>query len=338
MLLVLIAVVIDFSEKIDNFIQSSATFSQIIIEYYANFIPHIAALLAPLFILVSVVFFTSQLATRSEIIAMTSGGVSFYRLMVPYLISAAILGGIQFYSNHYWIPNANKVRVVFEDEMLAKWKPSSKVGIHRKLDDSTYLYMSKYLLNDNRGLKATVETFEDGELKTKLAAAEMRWDTVQENWLFTSYFSREFEAEGEIFERGDTIRLDLNIVPDDFQRKLSSKEMMTTPELKSFITELKATGQEYVEFYQLELYRRTSSVGSIFILTIIGLAIASRKIRGGLGIHIMAAIVTGALFEMTMKFSTTFTTNAGFPPVLGVWTPNIIFGVVALILIRFAQK
>ena len=186
LLLVIISVVIDITEKVDAFIACEASFWEIISIYYATFIPHIATLLMAYFILVAVVFFTSTLASRSEIVAMTSGGVSFYRLLFPYFISASVLALIMFFANNYWIPDLNKTRIAFENEQLATWKPKYELSIHRKLDDNTFMYLSNYHLNDSIGNRVSIEYYEDGILAKKLLADKMVWNTEKEKWTFKS--------------------------------------------------------------------------------------------------------------------------------------------------------
>lgn len=338
LLLVIISVVIDITEKIDAFIACEASIYEIITIYYATFIPHIATLLGAYFILVAVVFFTSTLASRSEIVAMTSGGISFYRLMFPYFVSASILAVIMFFANNYWIPELNKTRIAFEKEQLATWKPKYELSIHRKLDENTFIYLSNYHLKDSIGNRVSIEHYEDGKLSTKLLADKMVWNKEKDKWTFKKYLLREFEEEGEILTRGEEMDTVLHLGPNDFEQKIYFKDQMTTPELKEYIEELKMAGIDGLDYFELEKFRRTSSVFSIYILTLMGYSIASRKMRGGMGVHLVAAIIIGALFEVTMKFSTTFTTNADLSPFLGIWMPNIIFGVFAIYLVKIAQK
>lgn len=338
LLLVIISVVIDITEKIDAFIAAEASIFDIITIYYATFIPHIATLLMAYFILVAVVFFTSTLASRSEIVAMTSGGVSFYRLLFPYFVSASILAVMMFFANNYWIPDLNKTRIAFEKEQLTSWKPKYELSIHRKLDDSTFIYLSNYHLQDSVGNRVSLEYYQDGKLAKKLLADKMLWNTEKQKWTFKKYMLREFKEESEILTRGEEMDTVLRLGPNDFEQKIYFKDQMTTPELKAYIEELKLAGIDGLDYFELEKFRRTSSVFSIYILTLMGFSIASRKMRGGMGIHLVAAIVIGALFEITMKFSTTFTTNADLSPFLGIWMPNIIFGIFALFLVKMAQK
>lgn len=338
MLLVLIAVVIDVSEKIDNFLRSEATWDMIITQYYFNFIPHISALLGPFFVLVAVVFFTAQLASRSEIIAMTSGGVSFYRLMVPYFIGAGILGGILFYTNHYMVPNANKERLNFEWEYLTTWKNFWLMNVHRKLDENTFLYFARYTTETHTGLKMSLERIENNEITYKLNSDKAIWNDSLQMWHIETYNIRTFKDGKEYIFKGEAMDTIINFNPDNISLKISSKEEMTTPELKEHIHELREAGQSDIEYYTLELHRRTASVFSLIILTIIGYSLASRKVRGGLGLHIVTAIILAGLYELTAKFTTTYTTNAGLDAFWGIWIPNFIFIVIAVVFVRFAQK
>lgn len=317
---------------------SDATLYEIITIYFATFIPHIATLLGPYFILVAVVFFTSTLAYRTEIVAMISGGINFYRLFVPYFVSASILAILMFFLNNYWIPDLNKTRIKFENEELATWKKKYQTSIHRKINDNTFIYLSNYHLLDSVGNRVSIETYENGKLKKKVLADKMAWNPETKNWKLKKYLIREFYEDGEKMYRGEEIDTIFEIGPNDFGEEIYFKDQMTTPELKSYIKKLKEAGIEGIDYFELEKHRRVSSVFSIFILTLIGFSLASRKRRGGMGVHLVGAIIIGALFEVAMKFSTTFTTNADLSPFMGVWIPNFIFIGVALVLVRLAQK
>lgn len=338
LLLVVISVVIDITEKIDAFLRSPASLYEIITIYYATFIPHIATLLGAYFILVAVVFFTSTLASRTEIVAMISGGINFYRLMFPYFISATLLAILMFFLNNYWIPDLNKTRIHFEETKLTNWVRKYQPNIHRKLTDNTMIYLSNFHLVDSIGNRVSLEKYEDGRLVRKVLADKLVWNTETKNWTLKKYIIRDFHHEKEIMTRGESMDTILSILPQEFNQKIYFKDQMTTPELKVYIQELKDAGLDGLDYFELEKFRRTSSVFSIYILTLIGFSLASRKMRGGMGVHLVAAIIVGALFEVTMKFSTTFTTNADLSPFLGVWMPNIIFMGVALVLVYRAQK
>lgn len=337
-LLIVISMVIDFSEKVDNFLEGERATPEVILRYYLNFIPYIGALLGPFFVLVTVIFFTSKMASQSEIVAMTSGGVSFYRLLVPYLIGASILGAGLFYANHYLVPRANHQRLTYEDIFMRHgWTPTP-LDVHRRLDENTYLYVAKYRPKDSVATQVTLEHFDGRTLTRKLFGQTMTYSDSTGLWRIHNYRIRRFGETGETIEEGARIDTALAILPDDFGKRVSVKEELTTPQLIDRIEAMKAAGAPYVEFYELERHRRTASAFSVLILTVIGFSIASRKMRGGMGIHIVAALLITALFVLIEKFSTTWTTNADLPAFWGIWIPNIVFMGVAALLVRTAQK
>ena len=342
-LLLAITIVIDLSEKIDDLMDGKAPIGAVVTDYYMNFIPYMGALLAPFFVFITVIFFTSQMAGRSEIIAMLSGGISYYRLMVPYMFCALILAGGLYYSNHYLVPQANKQKHDFELEYITTQFKGYKKNIHRQIGDDLFIYMENYRISDSTGFKFSLEKFQDGKLKNKLLGERLVWNREKEKWQVQNYYIRTYRPDvegdlGQIIETGAKLDTTLNFDADDFAKRTNTKDEMTTPQLKTFIDELIESGSDNFEFYQVEQYRRTSSAFSIFILTLIGMAAAARKLRGGLGVHIVFGITMSAVYEVIFRFSSTFSTNANFPPLLGAWVPNVIFGILAILLIRMAQK
>ncbi len=337
-LLVLIAVVIDLSEKIDNFIKTDASVWMIFTKYFLNFIPQISALLGPFFVLVAVVFFTSQLASRSEIIAMTSGGISFYRLLYPYFIGALIIAVFLFYSNHYLVPTSNKEKYAFEREYLNNYKITWVNKIHRKIGKTSYIYTSNYNEKTRLANEFTVENFENGILTEKINSTKAIWNDTTETWKLYNYTKRKYINGKEHYSVGNVIDTAIAYNPGITDNPSLNREEMTTPELKNHINMMQEVGQSDVDYFKLELHRRTASIFSLMLLTIIGFSLASKKVRGGLGIHIVSAIILAGLFEIISKFSTTFTTNAGLAPFWGVWIPNLVFIFIAIVFIRFAQK
>ncbi len=339
LLFIMIAVVIDLSERIDDFIEKGAPFNLIVNNYYANFIPHIVFLLSPLFICIAVIFFTSKLASRSEIIAILASGVSFYRLLfVPYFISAAILVGIQWYANHYWIPNANKERLEFESQYIRKRYVSRDRNIHIQIDPKTFIYMETYNNRDSIGRNFTLERIVNRQLEYKLTAGKIQWDGEKGKWKLSDYYDRSIDGLKEKITEGEKLDTTFNFLPSDFERKIRYKEAMTTPELTAFINKEISKGAPFVEFYEVEKHRRNAVPFATFILTIIGLSIASRRSRGGTGFHIFAGIALCAAFIIFMQFSTTFATKGNLSPLLSVWIPNIIFAILSIYLLLTAPK
>lgn len=339
LLFIAIAVVVDISERIDDFIEHSIPFSMVLGKYYLNFIPYIVFLLSPLFIFLSVIFFTSQLAYRSEIVAMLAGGISFYRLLLgPYLVSSIILVAVQLYANHYLVPNANAERITFEENYLRKNKKSSSDKLHLQIAPEQYVYLDYYNIADSSGRDFTLELIEGRTLKEKLYAKKVRWEGKTGSWKLRDYKIRYIDGLDERIESGVEIDTVLMLKPDDLKDLMRFKEAMNTPELISFIAKEKMKGAPNIEFFEVEQHRRTSVPFATFILTIIGFSIASRKVRGGMGLHIFLGIFISAAFIVLLQFSMTFSTKGNLPPLLGAWVPNIVFGIVALLLVWKAQK
>lgn len=334
-----ISVVIDLADRIDDFLENNLSLFAIFKGYYANFVPYIIFFLSPLFIFIAVIFFTAQLANRSEIIAITSSGVSFYRLLFgPYLISAIILTLVQLYGNHYWVPMANQTRYVFEDSYIKKKRVTTDRNLHIKMDSDNYVYVESFNFKDTVGRRFTVEKIIDRHLLQKLSADRIVWKGEKKQWRLENYFERKLDSLKETLRQGETLDTVLNLNPNDFQYQVNYKECMTTPALTAFMQKEIEKGAPFIEFYQVELYRRTATPFATFILTAIGLAIASRRVRGGMGLHIAWGIGLSSVYIMLLQFSTTFATNGSLPPLLAVWTPNIIFFLLSIYLVLKAQK
>lgn len=338
LLLILITIVIDVSEKIDNFLDGTASWKEIVFKYYVGFIPYIVAMLAPFFVLVSVIFFTSQLADRSEIIAILNSGSSYYRFLRPYFVGAAILGSFLWYSNNYLVPSSNKKRLSFENKYINKYVSNVSYNYHRQISPGLFMYVENYKPADAVGYRFSLDKFEKGKMTMKLRSDKIEWDKKLKKWKVSNYYIREMHPEGDVIKSGAEMNEVYPFKPENFAMTNDKKDEMTTPELSDFIDHMKKAGSNDVEFYEVELYRRTSGAFSVFIMTLIGVSLAARKLRGGLGWHLVLGIGLCALFEIIMKFSVTFSTNSSLPPVVGVWIPNTLFGMVAVYLTVKAPK
>ena len=338
LLLILITVVIDVSEKIDNFLDGTATWREIVFSYYLSFIPYIVAMLAPFFVLVSVIFFTSQLADRSEIIAILNSGTSYYRFLWPYFIGAVILGGGLWYSNNYLVPASNKRRLAFENKYVNKFTNNLAYNFHRQIRPGMFMYVENYRPVDAVGFRFSIDKFENGKMAFKLRSDKIEWDKKINKWRVYNFYSREMHPTGDIIKTGMEFDSTYNFTPESFSVTSDRKDEMTTPRLADYIDHMKKAGSNDIEFYEVELYRRTSGAFSVFIMTLIGVSLASRKLRGGLGWHLVLGVALCSIFEIIMKFSVTFSTNSSLPPVVGVWIPNVIFGFVAIYLTVKAPK
>lgn len=337
LLFLAIAVVIDISEKIDDFVENSAPLKAIVVDYYFNFMPYIGFLLSPLFIFIAVIFFTSRLAYRSEIIASYASGISFYRILfVPYLISALLLTGLQLFANHYWVPSSNQGRLEFENEYINTHYYFRDRNIHMQVDTNTFVYLESYNVKDSIGYKFALEKFNDKQLTYKIRADKIRW--VRDHWEIRGYYKRHINGLKEKIEEGIKMDTIFEMRPDDFGRKFQLKEAMTTPELEEYIEKERRKGASELSVFEVEKHRRTAVPIATLFLTIIGYTIASRKVRGGMGLHILFGLGLSAAYVVFLQFSSTFSTQGNLAPWLGVWIPNIIFGFISLYLLKIAPK
>lgn len=337
-LLLGITVVIDLSEKIDNLLSNHAPVKAVIFGFYVYFLPYITSLIGPFFVLVSVIFFTSQLAGRSEIIAILNSGTSFYRMLLPYFVGATILATIFYFGNNYLVPYSNKKRIEFEKKYVNKPFEGMRYNFHRAIEPGTIIYFENYKPTDGSGNKFSIDKFKDGKLVYKLRSERIEWDPKTSKWHVMNYYIRQLNDKGDIITSGAELDTVFPFKPSDFTFSENLKEVMTTPELKEYINYMRKGGQQDIEFYEVERYRRTSSAFSIYLMTLIGVSVASRKVRGGLGWHLVLGIALSALYEVIMKFTITFSTNASLPPLLGVWMPNAIYAVMAFYLVYRAPK
>jgi len=337
-LLLSITIVIDLSEKIDAFVDNHASAKVIIWDYYIYFIPFITSLIGPFFVLVAVIFFTSQLAYRSEIVAILNSGTSFYRMLYPYFVGATILAVAFYYGNHYFVPYSNKKRIAFERKYVSKPLEGMRYNFHRTIEPGTNIYVENYKPSESSGYKFSIDKFKDGKLVYKLRSERIEWDSIRHHWKIFNYYARELNDSADKISSGVLLDTTFNFEPKDIKFTEIYKDVMTTPELIAFINEAKKAGASDLEFFEVERYRRTSSSFSIYIMTLIGVSVASRKVRGGLGWHLVLGIGLSALYEIIMKFSTTFSTNSSLPPILGVWIPNFLYLALAIYLIKKAPK
>lgn len=337
----LIAVVIDISEKVDRFIEEPVTTRQVIVDYYLNFLLWINFLLWPVFILISVIFFTSKLAYNSEIISVFNAGVPFRRLLKPYLAGAGILMTIHLIGNHYLIPEGNKSRLAFEHKYV--WKNEDKApvdNVHMKLGPGFQAFIKYYRKSDSTALDLRMEQYQNQRLKALWKISSARYNQETGKWKCTDIHTRIFDTLEEQVLRSGGGMLDttLNMYPSDFILYTNQKDMMNTSELVQFISSEKKRGVVSPRRYIAELWRRSVDSVTILILTLIGVSVAARKVRGGLGWHLALGIGVGAIFNFVSKFALTFASGTNVSPALAVWFPNILFGAIALWMIRRAQQ
>lgn len=329
----------DMAEKLDDFLNNEVTLRKIVFDYYLNFIPYFAYMFTPLFVFISVIFFTSKMAYQSEIIAILSNGVSFRRLTVPYMISAAVISLFSFVLGSYIIPPANKTRLDFEKTYISSRKERGASNIHMQIEPGVFVYVSRYSSLRDVGDGFSMEIFDGKELVTKLAAREAVFNADSGTWTLKKYVRHDFVSpEVQVITEGEQIDTTLKMLPSDLSEGLKFYETMTSAELNQYIDEQRQRGVGSIEDFLIEKHKRIASPFSAFILSIIGISLASRKVRGGMGLHIGVGIALSFGYILFMTISTTFAVNGNTPEWLAVWIPNFVFAAIAAVLYYKAPK
>lgn len=338
MLIIAITIVFDMSEKIDNFIAHQLSAWTIITEYYIYFIPYFANLFSPLFIFVAVILFTSRMAYRSEIVAILSSGVSFYRMMVPYLLGSTILALLSFGLNHFVIPKANEGRILFENTYINQpWKFYGR-NQHYQVEPGTFIYFDSYSADRMTGYKFALEKFKDGQLTYKLISDHIVFDTTIQKWSVKKYYERTFDGVNEKVREHEQLDTVFPFKPADFSQRLKVVEAMDYWQLNDFIHSEQMRGSDYVDYFKVEREKRTAMPFAAFILTIIGVSLASRKVRGGIGMHIGLGIALSFAYILFMQVSQTFAIEGNMNVTLAVWIPNILFLLLGIVMLFRAPK
>lgn len=342
-LFAVIAIVVDVSEKTDDFVRSGLSLKEIITQYYYGFVPHIIALLLPLFVFIAVIFFTSKMAGRSEIIAILASGTSYQRWLRPYWVGGILLAGLLWFANQYVVPRANQIRGTFEANYIDKNNSynallSSSNYIYLRVDSFTYAGIYAYDTLTKRGGPYFSYTIRKNKVVQNMRADQIIWDTATRKWKLESILERKISDQGEAVELVQEKQMNFNFKPLDLSRDKYTKDKLTTPELDRFIALEELRGSEGLNSLKVERYRRDATCVTVLLLTLIGAIVAGRKVRGGSGVHLAVGFVTAALFILTDRFSTIFSTKGDLPPLLAAWIPNLIFVFVVIYLYRKAPK
>jgi lipopolysaccharide export system permease protein len=338
--IMLIASIFDYTEKMDDFTERQAPIMGLLFEYYLNFIIFYANMFSPLLIFISVIFFTSKMAARTEIVAILSSGVSFSRFMQPYMVAASLLTLISLGFNHYLVPHANKTRIAFEEAYFKHAFRNFDKDIHKRIDENTLSYFEKYNAQSDIGYKFTLEHWnEKGALDFKLRSDYAQWDSATGKWNIHNYVKRTIVGDEEVLEKGLQMDTLIQLHPEEFERRLEyTTQMMTTPELIDYIEEERISGSENVPFHLIDKHQRSSIPFSTFIMVVIGVSISSRKVRGGIGAHLALGLFMAVMYIFVAKVSTVYATNAGLPAIWACWIPNIIFTGLAFYMLKQAPK
>jgi lipopolysaccharide export system permease protein len=344
LLFTVIAVAVDSSEHTDDFVKSKLSTSQIIRQYYFGFVPWIWGLLYPLFVFIAVIFFTSKMAIKSEVIAIIASGTSYNRWLRPYLIAGLIFAVGLWFANAYAIPKATAIKNSFTARYVDAPNSGTDAGkcqncFYKRIDSITYVGIKDF----DTATKATrgaffLEKVRKGKVFYNLRAQRMEWDTVKKNWKLTAVVERSIDSMKESVRELAEMNIDLKIKPADLTNDDYLKDKLTSPQLSEFIRREEERGREGLESFKVEQYRRTATPFTVLLLTMIGAIIAGRKTRGGSGLHLALGIMIAALFILSDRFSTVFSVQGDLPPLLAAWLPNTVFIVVAAFLYRRAPK
>ncbi len=328
-LILAITVMFDINEKLDSFLK--APLHATIFDYFLNFLPYFANQFSPLFTFIAVIFFTSKLADNSEIIAMLSTGMSFRRLLRPYMVGAAVIAAASFILSAYVIPPANVKRIAYTNTYVKNRKVEFGTNIQMQVQPGEIAYMGRYDATQKMGYKFSLETFENKKLVSRLTAQSIKWDTLYQ-WTVRDYMIRSFKGAREQIKRGSRLDTVIPFEPRDFLISRNDQETLTTPQLHAFVERQKMRGVGNVKPFEIEIHRRYAMTAAAFILTVIGMSLSSRKVKGGMGINIGIGLVLSFSYILFMTVTSTFAVSGLTSPLVAMWIPNLIYSIVALVL------
>ena len=340
-LIISISIVFDFNENLAKFTTYHAPWRAIIFDYYANFVPYFANLFSPLFVFIAVIFFTSKLAGNSEIIAMLACGTSFKRLLRPYMISAALIAALNFYLGAYVIPHGNVVRQNFESLYKNKRKNTSASNVQLQVSPGVIAYIQTYDNLTKRGFGFSLDKFEKKKLVSHMTANVIQYDTISDSryhWKAINYKIRTLKGLREHIETGVEMDTVILMEPMDLIFSKGQQETFTSPELLRYISKQKDRGLSNVVQYEVEYHKRIATSFASFILTIIGASLSSRKRKGGMGMYLGIGLALSFTYILLQTISATFAINAGTPPMLAAWIPNILYVFIAYFCYRQAPN
>ena len=337
-IIVVIAIIFDYNEKIDKFASSNATWQQVVFDYYLNFVPYFVNLFSPLFVFIAVIFFTSKLADNSEIIAMKSTGMSFKRLLRPYFYSAALIALCTFMLGAYVIPRGNVERVNFENTYIKKKTDITAVdNVQMQVDTGVVAYITHFDNTNKSGYGFSLDKFVNKKLVSHLTAQSIQYDTLSArrfSWTLRYYTIRTLKGMREEITSGERLDTIIIMEPKDFFYVRGQQETMTVPQLSEFIDRQRLRGAAGISTFEVEYHKRFAMPFAAFILTLIGVSLSCEKRKGGMGTSIGIGIALSFSYILFQTISSTFALNAGLPAMIAVWIPNILFAIIAFVLYR----
>lgn len=337
---VVVIVIFDLSEKFDDFLENDMTAWEVFTDYYAGSIPFYVNMLSPLMNFIAVIFFTAKMADQTEIVPILSGGVSFNRFLRPYFISAFVIFAANLASNLFLLPYTNKIKNSFENQVVKRNDPYTKSNIHMKIDENTYIYINNFDNRSNIGYRFALDRFKGNELEKKIMAEQISYDSVKRVWKLSNYSIRTIDGlkENMVYAPNTTKDTVLDMKPNDFSVYENVVESMTSKELAEKIEKEKIRGSGMMNDLLFEQYKRYIQPLSAFVLTLIGVALSSRKVRGGVGLPLGIGIVLSFAFIVLNQFTKMFSTKGGLPPLLANLIPIVVFGALGFYLLKRAPK
>lgn len=337
-LLMAVSVIFDISEKIDDFLESDAPVKGIIINYYLNFIVYYSNLFSSLLVFISVILFTSRMAQQTEIVAILSSGVSFNRMLRPFMVSAFILTVMSLIFNHFIVPYSNKTLNDFKYTYLSTRDEYKVHNLRREFQKGSIVYVESVAPQEKIAFKFSMERWKDGKLTYKLVSDRANYDTVRNKWTIHNYYERIIGEKQDVVNKGFMKDTTLQLSMHDFALDLTSVVEMNSIDLYNYIKSERQKGSDKVNYYEVEFHQRTSLPLATFLLTLLGASIASRKVRGGIGMHIAVGLILALLYIFFMRVTVVSATHSGFDPLIAVWLPNVIFGFLAFYVYLRAPK
>lgn len=328
-LILAITIMFDINEKLDAFMQ--APLSATIFDYFLNFLPYFANQFSPLFTFIAVIFFTSKLADNSEIIAMLSSGLSFHRLLRPYMISAAIIAIATFVLAAYIIPPANVKRIDFMNTYVKNKRVDYGDNIMLQVAPGEIAYMARYDNTTRTGYRFSLEKFKEKKLESRLTARSIRWDTLY-NWKVSDYLIRDFHDNREYITRGAALDTVIPFEPRDFLISHNDQETLTLPQLRQYVSRQKERGVANIKAFEIEYQKRYAMTAAAFILTVIGMSLSAKKVKGGMGLNIGIGLVLSFSYILFMSVTSSFAVTGMTSPWVAMWIPNFIYAIIAVAL------
>lgn len=340
-LIMAIATIFDFNERIDKFTSSHATWHEIIFDYYLNFIPYLANLFSALFVFISVIFFTTKMADNSEIIAMRSTGMGFRRLLRPYMISATVIAALTFILGAFVIPHGNVERLNFDQQYIHKKKVTTAENVQLQVDTGVVAYIQHFDNETKTGYNFSLDKFSNKKMVSHLTASTVQYDTLAQRrykWKIRNYEIRELHGMREKITNGAEVDSIIMMEPSDFMYSRNQQETLTSPELYEFIKKQRMRGAANLSMFEVEFHKRFAAPFAAFILTVIGVSLSCQKRKGGMGLSLGIGMALSFSYILFETVSSTFAVNGGWPPLLSAWLPNIIFSIIAFVLYKRAPK